>query len=259
MSDSIPLAVVPAGLDRPSFSRDDAFCDRRRALGKRERIPDGEHLFADLDLAGKTQGDGFHGSGRMQLEQCHVVGGIAADKRGWVSPLLSVKRHLDLGRVRHNVVVRQDLASSGEDHPRPLVEIGPPSQGSRNATRSDPLYRHDRGQHPGEHRLDVVHTRERARVRGEPDDRRVVAANDGCHRCTGTKAGRGSHNSGEKDDRDPGPPCAAALRPLARRRRYWERRRSFRRTWPPLRGRRSALGWPDAVFKGPLADVTFHG
>src|ERR1035441_1426118 len=76
----------------------------------------------------------------------------------------------------YDVIVGQDLAAAGEDHPAALVGLCPAAERSRCAARPGRLDRDHRRQDARENCLDVVHAAEHARVRRELDGRGVAGA-----------------------------------------------------------------------------------
>ena len=93
------------------------------------------------------------------LEQGDVVGGIGVDQRGRQGLEAAVERHRDGGGPGDDVVVGDDLAVGGDDHPRALVLLDRRTIRRRGdwAAWAGDLASMDTmaGQHLADHRLDV--------------------------------------------------------------------------------------------------------
>src|SRR5271166_4378210 len=85
-----------------------------------KRIPDGEHLLANLQSVGIAQVQRWQLAARLDLQQSHVIGFIAAQQRGFITRLIG-QRDLELALVGNHVAVGEDLAILTDQEPRTLV------------------------------------------------------------------------------------------------------------------------------------------
>ena len=107
------LIVGDADL-RARQRRDDALRD---GLADAERIADGENEIADLELLGIAELDRRQRGGALQAEHGKVGALVAQHDLGLeLAPV--GERHLHLGHVLDDVVVRDDEPGGVDDHPR---------------------------------------------------------------------------------------------------------------------------------------------
>ena len=107
------VAVRTARHDAAALGADDARRDGRVQV---ERVADGQHPFAHLELLGVAEGKRLEILG-LDLDQGDVRAGIGADDLGGELTIV-VERHLQLVGVLNHVVVRYDVPIGGDDHAR---------------------------------------------------------------------------------------------------------------------------------------------